>query len=636
MSGVENLRWTSCLVPDFGDPGQAFSTSSDNVISLGQKVGKHLQRCHVYGDYGGPNTFTVCDPIDLEHQRIPEPNSIWVLVSAQGIEYVAQLRWEVHEQDQAFTRYKASYRLPNSLLLIQAYQDRWADSPVSELRLRVVASNPSVPESTIDIYELSVSADAFLYPRWRKWRDIPGGFPEQTLIIDDTIADGQAQTYVFDCVDQNIEPSQMSGVFGVAHGPSYSMYADYQYTRNWGPFKQTPLFYGNQQQRTQATLEEHGRWVDTLFRPGNRWATPSKGLALRPGQTGDQHDFGVSKLSEVLTIDLGVINLDQAYANALQESCRPNHYFWEDGNPIRWPVQGLVFWGDMKHWHQGVSPERLGKPLPTMEDTKGWWGRDWEHSSTNHLMGTYALTGCPFLEDEIRNFAEAYLHGCTTQPGWATTDRGAARSVGRRSYSLAWADWLFDLNAVRVRVMDRLVSSYGDLLANLAEDSEVRQESRFFPMYIHGKDGRKLNGKYPFWMPWQEAIAIQGLYALYLQVKDERILKLTVAMCENLIQYGWWQRSDGSWTVGDAVAYLGNEPLPAEHYGNEEFTKDHSGTDFDLWAWPAVAISYLLLVDSEENGERIQKILDHCRMRRAEQFNASPGFDRAGEWEIRV
>ena len=298
MSGVGHTRWTSCLIPAVGNhqEGQAYRLTSDHVAVIGKTVGQNLQRCHVYGEYGAPSVGLFGDEVGLDwlSGELPEPPVVFVTVTLDGIQHAAHLPWTLVEHDNVYCRHSALYRIPDTLIVLEAFADTWMDSPVSELRIRATASNPDVPESVAFIDNISVSCDQLLFPRWSKYRDIHGGYPMLTVMHSDQMADGQSQTWVFECVNRNVDADEIHDVVGATQGPAYSMCADWRYRQAWGPFRQTPQYFGDDKSEREATLAEHGRWVDMQFYPGSRWSAPIKGLALRPGQTGDQHDFGVS------------------------------------------------------------------------------------------------------------------------------------------------------------------------------------------------------------------------------------------------------------------------------------------------------------------------------------------------------
>lgn len=639
-TGLPQQRWCSCLIPEQEGylPGCRIP-HSDAVIYLGNEVGKNLRWAHVLAEYGQPKCIAAPGTHDVANSdhmgQGHAPPEIYVTAEVDGEAILEDLSWETIDHDFVRTVYHSRERITGTMWAINAYFYVWADHPVGTLELEVICSNPELPNLEASIDRLTISCSDPLFPRWAKYRDIPlelrDAIDEVVLFEDETFADGQGQAYVMEVVNlDKVNADNYASIANIVHGPAYAA-ATYR-GRQWGPLGFTPIMDTNK--GILAARREHRRWWDLQMQQGNRWSAPTKGLNLRPADTGAQQDFGYTALVEALASCDGILNVDEAYCMALKESCRPNTYLDKDAQPIHFPVEGLVFWGDTKHWHSGVSPNRLGKELPTVQMTRGWLGRDWEHCSANHLVGTYALTGSYLLRDQLMQFSNAFLFGCTTNKGWSTTDRGEARSIGRRAQVLAWLDWLFDMPVIRTRAMDRLASSYEDLLANIDEDGEIRDRSRIFCIKYHGKDPKWFGGQHRFWMPWQQAFVVLGFYMQWKQIKNDRFLAIAKAAADTYLRYAWGGDGESWWTFS-AIRDLERPPTEDE-LNDKDIAVKATGTDFDLWGWPAVAIARALLDTDSAMVEKAERILDFLSRRKQRELDKSQGFVQAQQWELQI
>ena len=174
-------------------------------------------------------------------------------------------------------------------------------------------------------------------------------------------------------------------------------------------------------------------------------------------------------------------------------------------------------------------------------------------------------------------------------------------------------------------------------------DALIERKKKGFEVAILGgasPDGRYFKGKYWFWLPWQEALAIQGIDAANQIVKHPKGDQVIEILCESLIKYGWWKARNGRWVVGHSVRYLTGEdegkPVDFARYADGTQASNHYGTAFDVWSWPAVKIALRVFERSgkKELAARCRSILAqlHSEWRRGNRKGPA-GFDRAAEWK---
>ncbi|MFO1077886.1 MAG: hypothetical protein U1E73_09195 [Planctomycetota bacterium] len=257
--------------------------------------------------------------------------------------------------------------------------------------------------------------------------------------------------------------------------------------------------------------------------------------ARNASQTGDQYDFGVVKLSLVARSGLPSPLLE-AEASVLQEACRPVHFFEATGAPVE-PARHpeWIVWSGRTHWHDGQSPDRLGKPVPAPEfDAHGWTGKDRQHWSSNFL-GAYALlTGAHWARRELQNEVRLYLSGQTLDPAKTTSNAGAPRGAGRTELAASWMWLATGDEALRARMNERLDRVYAAQWAGRAgKDGTVR------PFEVADPDARMLQGRCRYWTPWQEAIAAVGFGAAYEVTGNAHARELAEQLAMNCVRYGW-------------------------------------------------------------------------------------------------
>lgn len=357
------------------------------------------------------------------------------------------------------------------------------------------------------------------------------------------------------------------------------------------------------------------------------------GMERMAGQTGDQGDFGVVKLSLVAASALP-LPLLEVELSALQEACRPVHFFEADGEPVdpaahpQW-----VVWSGRTHWHAGVSKDRLGKPAPEPRfEAHGWTGKDREHWSNNYLAAFALLTGAHWARAELQNEARLYLAGQTTTPGLSTSGGGAPRGAGRTALAAAWTLLVTGDDALRARMDERVAKVYfpGWRGRELAAD-QVR------PMAVANPDPRMLQGKHAYWNPWQDALAAIGFAAHHRVTGAPLARTLAEALAGNVVRHGWLL-TDTANEVAMAQRWLDGTPLTLAQWLADDPTmvQGSGNTAFTEWAFGAVEIARVAAARDGDDTLRGKCEEIQRRLRSARRAGPDGGMDRFGEWDAVV
>ncbi len=407
--------------------------------------------------------------------------------------------------------------------------------------------------------------------------------------------------------------------------------ADWRGTGAFGPFghvpEPPPWLHGD---ALRAHLAQRWQRFVASDRGGDPFAVFEHGLARMAGQTGDQGDFGVVKLSLVAASALPSL-LVEAERSVLQEGCRPVHFFEADGEPVdpaahpQW-----IVWSGRTHWHQGVSKDRLGKPFPEPPyETHGWTGKDREHWSSNHLAAFALLTGAHWARAELANEARLYVAGQTIEPGWSTSNAGAPRGAGRTALAAAWNLLATDDAALRARMNERM-----DRVEFPQWAGRDLAAERVRPMAVNPPDARMLQGSTRYWNPWQDATAAFGFAAHHLVTGNPAARTLAEALATNTVRHGWLLVPNEH-EVAMALRWQDGTPITTEQWLARDPTvvQGSAETAFTEWASPALEIARVV---AERDGDAA--LAAKCReiqrrMRTSRKAPPDGGMDRFGEWD---
>jgi hypothetical protein len=380
-----------------------------------------------------------------------------------------------------------------------------------------------------------------------------------------------------------------------------------------------------------AFAGRHRQFVQSSRAGGDPLGNGPFGLARNPGQTGDQEDFGVVKLSAVAASGLSSF-LYEIEASVLQEALRPVHFYEADGAQVQSRNHpDWIVWSGRTHWHGEVSKDRLGKPSPEPKfQTHGWHGKDREHWSTNTL-GAYALlTGAHWARRELQHEIQLYLAGQTTAPGLSTSGSGAPRGVGRTMLAACWLYLATGDEALLARMHERTDQVYWpQWQGRELPPDKVRA------YLVNDPDARQLDGNTQFWNPWQDALAAIGFAAFHRLTGSEKALDLADGLALNVLRHGW-KHGGGETIVATAIRWNedGSPPSKEELAAGDKKTVVWShGTDFSTWCIGAVEWARQAAERKKDAGlvRRAEEILGVLRSRRAAPKDG--WVDRLTEWD---
>lgn len=421
---------------------------------------------------------------------------------------------------------------------------------------------------------------------------------------------------------------QSTDSFAALHGPilACATAETIQASKAWSPFGMaptSPAWWPTPQSATDWAIRSiRARDLNPRADP---WHEQRYGLRLVPGSTGDQMDFGlfncmgVVMTGEPLAVDLYL-------QDALQDSCRPTHFYEASGDIVRHANHPwLIMWDQRPHFNAGVCPDRLGKapissPFEWMRspqnafvdrdlaedefewlmnqtgpintpDFHGWWGRDNQHWSANLLCSIYYITG----DSQVRRLIE---HECETwlaqqnlpipplRPGWPTTGPDASRAVGRTLLAGSWLYLCSSRNDVRQRLKDRV-----DLSIRPAWSGQALTPPSARPYMLMQTDGRQapIPVGSQAWFPWQEGIAVAGLEACYRVTGHQPARDLAKELARTLCDYGWqWRAGHTDAQVANCVVWANGADVNRD---DPLVFQPADGTDFALWVQAATILS---------------------------------------------
>lgn len=380
-----------------------------------------------------------------------------------------------------------------------------------------------------------------------------------------------------------------------------------------------------------AFARQHGEFARSLLaqQPGNPFFCGPHGLARNPNQTGAQNDFGIVKLTPVATTGLPSF-LFEVQLSAAQEACRPVHWFTAEGAPLQArDAPDWVVWSGRTHWHCDVSKDRRGKPCPEPAfESHGWFGKDRQHWSTNHLAAYALLTGAHWARRELAFEVQHYLAGQTLRAELTTSGAGAPRGAGRALLAGCWLWLVSGDDALRERIAARIDGPHWH-----AWGMRELPPERMRPFAVHEPDGRMLEGADRFWTPWQEALAVAGFEACARLGFGTHARELADGLALNLLRHGWRVDSRGA-QIASAIRWRdGGEPWSDEEKARRDIVQWADGTDFAVWGIGSVEVGRQA---AERAGDtalaaRAEQIL--ATLRAGRQAPRDGWFDTFGDWD---
>lgn len=359
---------------------------------------------------------------------------------------------------------------------------------------------------------------------------------------------------------------------------------------------------------------------------GGMFARRPIGCSLTPGQTGDQEDFGATKGTAAVS-ENEVRWIYNAAWHVDADFFRGVRHFEQDGSPYD-PAKhpNHVTWSGRTHYHQGVSPDTLGKEgswWPT-NPMGGYEGYDDEHRSQNNLFAVIALTGDPILQDHLCHHLATDAASYTVR--FSTT--AASRAEGR--LSAAWAHAALLLSGEPKR---RAVEMLGRRIVLADQHPALNTAGPVKTIAMHGPDGRKpirdaAGQLMPTWTVWEHALHALGVLLATNsgQVDLPRAQSVLVRLCRTLADFGCYEKAPGVWAIVQDIAwYADGRAVPL---GAGFDTADTNAGDVRSWTMVGLLVARKVLKDVDP--ERATK-LERCIVAHGIELHEPPN-QKAAEW----
>lgn len=288
------------------------------------------------------------------------------------------------------------------------------------------------------------------------------------------------------------------------------------------------------------------------------------GIAANSGVTGAQEDQVFVARDTAHPVAAAV----RARA-ALRHAYRPCHHLERSGALV---VPGspshanLILWDGRRHW---VSPDPLYTSAQiTPEQAGGWWGPDVEHWLLNSLAVAWRQTGDPVHQDELRTQAAVYLGQWTVQRGWSTSQPYAARARGWEGHGAALLHDNLEDRDLAQSVQVRWLARWGTILRASCEAAEWD---------VRTDDPRLGPGRW--WMPWQESVAVYGIYRAGLRFGAADACRMAAAQAGRIVDEAW-REVGGRWLSAPVLPCDAGDSTP-------DATNAHSWACHDAGLQPA-------------------------------------------------
>ncbi|MEZ5990389.1 MAG: hypothetical protein R3F30_14985 [Planctomycetota bacterium] len=329
-------------------------------------------------------------------------------------------------------------------------------------------------------------------------------------------------------------------------------------------------------------------------------------LNRRPADTGYQPAFGTWQHLETIG-DADPTHLFVDRLILAQECCRPIHQFEADGDIVRAAKHpAYVSWDETVHWHPSQSPDRLGRTHGRKgKPDSDWSGRDREHYSACWLSEDAMLHGSLASLRELEHLREHVLAGLTVPSihgEKATNGMGAARGIGRMHTAIAQMWMATGDDRLPARIERRVLESILPQWPGRAVDGEVR------PMRVI-VDDRALPGR-PAWIPWEDAIAVQGLDASRAvlaetgrEVTADKVAELVWLVARSVVLYAFHPRRT---VIAKCLAWDGTgKPLSLDALNDPRQAVWADNTDYAYWALPCIDVA--LRMARERKDEAVER-----------------------------
>lgn len=463
-------------------------------------------------------------------------------------------------------------------------------------------TNYSINHVNLDSVDLCVDDKSVISSYWAIPNQVESlSHSKLRLFQSDYVGVGQRLAWqgIYSIDWNSYSHEEVLSIMGAFFGPVRAW--DNEVSEHISPTLQAPQLADKEGKGVAGAIQRGARWLKKLHEPRDRWAPAELGMLPSTGSTGSQEDFGWTHAEWISPVEprfaAGV--LDWHLYESYLEARRPNGWREPDGSrlvPENHP--DLAFWNGVPHWHNGVSPDQLGQAPNQGPQTHGFFGPDREHWSNRLLTSIAQISGDPILQEIVRDQIAVYLAAQTIDPKFTTSHAGAARGIGRVLESACWLYRACSDPVMRTRLSKRLSDRITKIiLPETMRSYEVKAIS------VHPPDGRNLQGRVPFWMPWQDMMASHGMAVCAYMLHDNDLMKRAEELAINCARYGMWELGNRI-VIGKAVTWKENgTPLDPSQYeqDGEQHAVDSSNGIYNVWATPAAQ----LFKDKHPNLKRL-------------------------------
>jgi hypothetical protein len=286
-----------------------------------------------------------------------------------------------------------------------------------------------------------------------------------------------------------------------------------------------------------------------------------------PPGTGDRWVFGEARGQAALVQPPSKI--EALAVSTMNEFRRPSYYLERDGTPFR-----HLQHPDLRTLGGCPDPRNfLNRPPDTLGKPREWWPQpdlgvhDGSHAALQGVIGYYLLTLDPLAKWILDAHCELLLAHLDDPPRRLDQSYGPPRGLGRSGlwHPAAFAVLFPERRDQCIAHAVRAAEIYAQALLDQNSPVAVLQ---------HTDDPRllgALQGYRRAWFPWQECLAIQGLYALWRvspgsitdPVKDAFRRNM-----ETVLREGFWRNTDGRIGLNWIVGYQNGQPVGATHFND--------------------------------------------------------------------
>ncbi|MGB0971047.1 MAG: hypothetical protein ACPGVG_08800 [Mycobacterium sp.] len=277
-------------------------------------------------------------------------------------------------------------------------------------------------------------------------------------------------------------------------------------------------------------------------------------MAVNPGQTGAQPDFGVfNKHLWKAVAEKNIGELMLLERDLLGECRRPTTRKEEDVSPwtlAKHPDSWLI--DEIPH-HHDWSPDKFGKPANQTQGAgfAGYYQYDAQHYSKNSHLAAL-VTGSPWALDFCSWQAEIIKSRLRVDCPFEGHNQVVTPRVGRMMHAAAVLYWVTGDEEI-VQAMDRRVDvSYRQMW----EKGDYLTPPKFGGFWVSPPDPRMLPGKNRS-ITWENAQLVLGLHA-WASVTDNTELELEAskwieAWAGHAVEHGYRKNEHGAWEAASAI-----------------------------------------------------------------------------------